>query len=98
MMPELISGIPSCAPTAPMDAEPVEHIAALAGFDADQAGDRDRPEPLPLTHAVGVRPLRAHVRCPGGRRVGPASSSKTIHAPVAAASLVPWPRSWPASR
>ena len=43
-------------------------------------------------------PRRAQVRAFGGRRFCPASSSKTIHAPVAAASLVPSPRSRHATR
>ena len=54
-----------------------------------------RPEPFPQTVTTGVCPRRPQVRAFGGRRFCPASSSKTIHAPVAAASLVPSPRSRP---
>jgi len=38
---------------------------------------------------TGVWPRGAQVRALGGRRFCPASSSKQIHAPAAAASLVP---------
>ncbi len=47
---------------------------------------------------VGVCPRGAQVRALGGRRLCPASSSTTIHAPVVAAGLVPSPRSRRATR
>jgi hypothetical protein len=56
-----------------------------------------RPEPLPGTRTTGVRPRGAQVWALGGRRFCPASSSKHAYAPVAAASLVPSPRSRPAT-
>jgi len=45
------------------------------------------------TRATGVCPRGAQVRARPGRSDCPASSSKQIHAPVSAASLVPSPRS-----
>jgi hypothetical protein len=43
-----------------------------------------RPEPFPETFTTGVCPQRPQVQAFGGMRVWPASSSKQIHAPVAA--------------
>ena len=53
---------------------------------------KGRPDPFPDTLTTGVWPRRAQVRAFGGRRLWPASSSKQMHAPVSAASLILQPR------
>ena len=58
-----------------------------AGLEQASPATETRPEPLPDTLTTGVRPRGAQVRALGGRRFCPASSSKQIYAPVAAASL-----------
>ena len=54
------------------------------------------PSPSRTPAPTGVCPRRPQVRARGGRRVCPASSSKTIHAPCAAANLVSSPTCRPA--
>ena len=82
--------------TAPLHvAEDPRVSASMPRLSARQTSPatETRPEPFPDTRATGVWPRGAQVRALGGRRFCPASSSKTIHAPLAAASLVPSPRS-----
>ncbi len=80
-----------------VDTDPVEQVTPAAGLRHTSPAT-DTPEPLPQTVTTGVWPRRAQVRAFGGRRFCPASSSKTIHAPAAAASLEPSPTSRPATR
>ena len=75
-----------------VDADPVDRWPRAPGRRRTSPATDTRPEPLPDTFTTGVCPRRAQVRAFGGRRFCPASSSKQIQAPVAAASLVPSPR------
>ena len=83
-----------------VDADPVEQVAPArrAGRHTSPATET-RPRALAAAPSPpGCAPRRAQVRAFGGRRFCPASSSKQIHAPVAAASLVSSPTSRPATR
>jgi len=73
---------------AAVQPQPEEEAARRAGLQAGQPGDGDPARALPETRTTGV----PQVRVLGGSMVWPASSSKQVHAPVAAASLVAWPR------
>jgi len=75
---------------SPVDAHPVEQAASRARPQAHQARHRHPARSLAGYHHHGRVPAAG----PGAaRRVWPASSSKQIHAPVAAASIEPSPRS-----
>ena len=77
---------------------PVEQAAPRLSLRQTSPATGTRPDPLPDTLTTGVRPRGAQVRALGGRRFWPASSPEQMNAPVAAASLVPWPTSGPATR
>ena len=70
-------------------AGPVDQPGAFAGLVAGQGGDRDPAPGAAPDPDDGVCPRRPQVRARGGVIENPASSSKTIQAPSAAAVLPP---------
>jgi hypothetical protein len=83
-----VAGLAEAAPlagAAPMQQGPVEHATPMTGPQAYQRAMDSLPARLPDTPTIGVWPRGAQVRAFGGRKICPVSSSKTIHAPVAAA-------------
>ena len=81
-----------------LDARTVDQTAAFAGLEAHQAAIEMRPRDAPLNRTTGVLPVGAQVRARCDVIETAASSSKTSHAPSAAAVALPGARTPSPSR